>query len=320
MHQLDLPFWPEDCLKCVLSLYFSTETDGLSEFTVLDYEERANWLMRLFGEETSIREITYARMVDAVRKEGPSGRGLLNTTIKRRLIFYRAVAKMAAKHGIITKDEIPELPRLKGEGRPRTAFLTVDQFRTFRDALAPGRWRRLADMAFWTGHHNQDLYTMQWAHFDTEYEWRDEATGTLLATGRYWRRNRKNPRCVPSWIPMEPEFRAAVLEWLTEESARSDLGLVVGRCWAAGIRKAFHAASDRSQLPRVTLIDLRRSFARMLTARKYEREYVRIAMGHEGVDSRIQGGASTRPAILERHYLGASNDLFTNALKDRNAS
>jgi integrase len=225
----------------------------------------------------------------------------------------------AAKRGVIDRGALPAKVKLPKDAAKPRVFHTVEQFKAVRLALAPGRWRWVADWFFWTGHHNSDAWSAAWWMLEPDYEWRAD-DGALVARGRYWRRNHKNPRCEAAWLPMEPEFREAVLDLFAENPHRSPRGLITGRVWS--VQQAFRAACDRAEVPRVSPIRLRASFATMLSARGYPREYVRLAMGHEGVDSIIQGGNRTRPAILERHYLGldASPELLVGALRARHVS
>lgn len=313
--QLELRFWPRDWLWSAVKEYMdSRELLGRSEGTMDDYEIRATWLLRVLGHHVPLGAVTYEQLEELARKHGPDGTGeLLYETIKQRFKFLRQVQTYAAKRKVIGRDDVLpriELPRDVLHKKP---VPSISQFREFRFALAPGRFRWLADFFFGTGHHTADAYSLEWWMLEPDFEWTTES-GQFLARGRYWRRNQKNPRCEACWFPMEPEFREAVIELFREHADRRPNQLVTGPVW--NLKRTFDAASDRAGLPRFTPIRLRAGFARVLASR-YPRELVRLAMGHEAHDSKIQGGQTTRVATLERHYLGPSADVLTEAMKQR---
>ena len=309
--QLELRLWPRDCLVAAIDDYLTTQCDGVADGTIDDYRIRAGWLLKTLGPRTPLRSITFDTLEAMARKHGPAGSGLLYATIGQRIKFLRWCMQLAAKRKLIAKDDVPERPKLPKDVVRKKPVPGLAEYREMRMALAPGRFRWLADLFYWTGHHNHDAWSFEWWMLEPEYVWADDS-GAELAKGRYWRRNHKNRRCEPCWFPMESEFRDCVLELFDANPARIPNRLITGRVW--NLKRTFDAASDRAGLPRYTPIRFRAGFARMIIARR-GREYARLAMGHEGVDSQIQGGRSARPAILERHYLGASSELFMAALR-----
>lgn len=311
--QLELRFWPRDWLWSAIADYLaSREMLGVSEGTMDDYQIRAGWLLRVLGERTPLTGITYEQLEELARKHGPDGSGeLLYATIAQRYKFLRQVMKYATKRRVVAKADLVERVDLPRDVVRKKPVPTVAQFREFRMATPPGRFRWLEDFFFWTGHHNHDAWTLEWWMLEPDFEWKDEA-GQVLRLGRYWRRNHKNRRCEACWFPMEPEFREAVLELFAAHPERVGSRLVTGRVW--NLKRTMDAASDRAGLPRFTPIRLRAGFARMSRSR-HEREYVRLAMGHEGIDSITEGGRSVRPAVLERHYLGNSEDVLRAGLR-----
>lgn len=305
--QLELSFWPRESLRSVLHDFLATQCDDLAEATRADYGERARWLTMVLGEGLDARRIDFSMLENVARRWGPKGEGLKNVTIKRRLIFLRACLKYAQARGILVT--LPMLPTkaLRDDGERRKAFHTPEQFAVFREQIVPGARRWFCDLGFWTGHHSSDLFTMTCDMFELDEPFED-ASGEAIALGRYLRRNHKNPRCQPLWLPLEPEARAALIEIRDGMGSGWRKGApITGRVW--GIHRTMRAAADRAELPRVSPIDLRRSFASMLIARGYPAEYVRHALGHEGENSRTQGGESKRPTTASRHYMQFSPDL-----------
>jgi integrase len=310
--QLELRFWPRDWLWSAIDDYLkSRELLGRSEWTLDDYGIRAKWLLLKIGARTPLGSITYDQLEELARKHGPDGDGsLLYETLRQRFKFLRQVQTYAAKKKVISKADIVDRVELPKDIQHKKPVPSIAEFRMMRLALTPGRFRWLADFFMWTGHHNQDAWTLQWKHLDPDYVWLDD-DGKVLARGRYWRRNQKNGKVEEFWFPMEPEFHEAVLELFAANPDRRPDNLVTGHVW--NLRKTFNAACDRAGIPRFTPIRMRAAYARTMRSR-YPRELVRLAMGHESHDSKTEGGKTTRVDVLERHYLGPSPDVIAAAL------
>jgi integrase len=310
---MPLPFWGRGTLKEALDAYLAEIVDDLAEMTVRDYQDRARWLLQQFGELTHLREVTFERLHEVLRKEGPRGEGLRGVTIKKRFVHLLAAMKFAAARGILRRDEIPQMPKIRNDGVAGARVLDLAEYKVLRMALQ-GRHRIFADLCFWTGHHTRDIcHTLRWM-LDPDFTWADDA-GNVLARGRYWRRNHKNPACQETWFPMEPEFVEVSREMLAGDGHPQQK--ILGHVW--GLSKAFAAACDRAEIPRVKPNqDLRRSFASMLSSRGYGSEYIRQAQGHEGSGEFSADGRYLRtlkPTVDTRHYLRVTNDLLVNELK-----
>ncbi len=308
--QMDLPFYPAGSLHHALGAYLAHQTEGLAEATLSDYRDRSKWLIGILGPGTPLTAITYLRLERVAREYGlrSSQRGLMDVTIKRRLVFLRAAMRYAAMCGYFPRDSIPELPRLKDDGLARRSYHTIEQWRGFRAELAPGPTRRFADLGMWTGHHTHDLESFEWWMLDPERPITD-GEGQQVGVGMFWRRNHKNKRSTGVWFPMEPEFREIVLGWFADGQCGDAAAKVVGKVWNK--HKSFAVACDRAGAPRVSPIDLRRSYATTLVGRGYPHEYVRQALGHEGETSRTAGGATGKPSTASRHYLVAGPALWS---------
>lgn len=319
MGQLELQLWPEWTLRGCLTDYLTAIAGRITAATMTDYQDRAAWLCGVLGEGTRINGLPFKRMERLVKDWGPDGKGLLLVTIRRRLRTLRAALLYAADRDLLTHMQVFRMPpQLFDDGRRREAFHTVEQFTRFREFLHE-RAQRTADLLFWTGHHISDVRRMRRWMLDPDFVWKDDQ-GRELARGRYWRVNTKNRRCQPAWFPMEPELRALAIGWLAQHHGWKHDSTVAGRVWS--LHRAFAAAADRAQLPRVAPIDLRRSYASMLASRFPEvPDYIRMALGHECPAVVTPGEAlvrtAKRPTTATAHYLRPTGDMLRATVKRR---
>lgn len=303
--QLELAWYPPNSVRAVMADYLAMKSEAITEETRDDdYAYRVFWLNQVLGETTSVDRVTFAVLEQAAR----SARGVLrDVTIKRRLRFYLAAVRYAAQRGLIAKEKIPDLPPwLKEDGVKCTDYYTVAQYQAFRLALPPGRMRRFADLGMWTAMHTLDLAATERWMLQPDHDW--EGTETK---GAWWRRNRKNRRCQPCWIPMERELRELAVEWLAERG--DPKALVVGP--VNNLRRTFQFAAHRADVAAIRPnLGLRASHATLLMAREYPYEYVRQVLGHEGqVGPAKDGGpgiSTARPSTLTRHYMRPSPELL----------
>lgn len=292
--QLELRLWGAASLKGAIVDFFALRTDGLAEGTLDDYRERSWWLLDELGETTPLSALTFDRLHEACRKNRAE---LANVTLKKRLDFLRWCLELAHGRGLL--DRLPMFPKLRADGRVCSNLHTVAHWEVFRRHLPPGPFRRAYDLGFWTGQHlRAEVMTIERWMLDPEQG--------------FWRRNRKYRRCVPCWVPMQPELRLILPELLEGLPARRD-ALVVGRLW--NVQRTLNMAWTRAvatgeDVPRVTPTDLRRSFATMLTGRGWDLQAVRLALGHAGQLPARGPGLSSAPTIAERHYIHASPSVF----------
>lgn len=289
MHQLDLPYFAPTCVRGVLDAYLAMRAETCTEATIRDdYRYRIDWLVQVFGELTPACEVTY----DALERAARAGRAVLlrDVTIRKRLRFWLSACKYAALRGL----DAPVLeapPWLRDDGARLTDFYTPVQFAAFRLALPPGRFRAFADLGMWTGMHTKDLLSMESGHLDPMSAWPDGRQGAWL------RRNHKNRKCQPAWMPMEPELLALVPE----------LAPLLPLGGLNNIARAFATAAARAELPPIRAnLGLRASHATELAKRGHPYEYIRQVLGHEGEVSRGAGPipqTAKRPSTLSRHYL-----------------
>jgi len=311
--QLELAWYPPGCVRAVLADYLAMRADGITaETRDEDYRWRVAWLLDVLGEITPAAEVDYNRLERAARRD----RGVLrDVTIRRRLSFWLAAVRYAGQRGLLPKDAIPEMPPwLRDDGRRGTDFYTMAQFAEFRLALPPGRFRRFAELGFWTGMHTVDICATAREHLDPGHVY----DGTERR-GRWLRRNHKNlrvrgrqSRVEPCWVPAEPELSELAAEWLSERGEPT--ALVVGKL--NNLRRTFHEAAARVGLPPIRPnLGLRASHASLLLSRGYSYEYVRIVLGHVGEVQAHQVGDHLRLSAVKHsttlsHYMRPSPDVL----------
>jgi hypothetical protein len=313
--QLDLCLWPRGTVQEVLAVYFRSHK-GLSEDTLKDYRTREGWLLRVLGPGTDVADINIETLEEIADTVGPEGDGsLMYVTIAKRFDYLRAACEYAVARKVIGRDDLPAMPKLPDDGRRLHRALTMAEFRELRLAL-PERFRRFADLGYFTGQHAVDIETTTHAMLDPHFVWLD-TDGSELWRGRYWRRNKKTPDCVPMWFPMEEPLRQSVLEW--QRGLVTVDSVVVGHLWAK--KKNFDAACDRCRIDRCTPNrDMRRSFASMLVAKGHGLEYVRHALGHLGpvqVDGDGRYDRAGKSSVATQHYMRATEDLIRAELRMR---
>lgn len=316
--QLDLSFWGPRTLRGAINDYMAMCSDGLAEGTVIEYRERASWLIRELGESTALDKITYDVLYACVRRNAEV---LAQITMRRRFQFLLWVLRFAHGRGLL--DRVPMLPKLRNDGKAISRLHTVAEWEVFRRYLPAGPFRKFYDLAFWTLQHGPDLMSMERWMLDPGRVVLDEA-GHELARGAYWRRNQKNnnpatkrSRCEPCWVPCQPELARLIPELLEGVPERRD-GLIVGKLW--NLQRTLNMAQNRAvadghDIGRITPRDLRRSGASMLVARGYLPEAVRIILGHTGqFRAPGEGEALSRLAgattVATKHYFHATPQLF----------
>jgi len=282
---------------------------GLADGTLDDYRLRAAWLCGELGEWSDISSITFDVIRRIVIRERMTS-GLRDVTLRKRIGFLRAVMQYAEACGATCKPIELRLLRLRDDSVRGSSFHTRTQFAAFRAGLAPGRFRTLADVFMWTGHHRADAYTMARWMIDPDRPFLDEQ-GEVWHVGGYWRRNAKNPHCQPCWLPLSDELRAGILEYYAGDG--KDMrphDLLSGAVW--NLKKTFDAAADRAESPRISPTGLRRSFHSWMVVDDYPDEYRRIAMGHTGpVDT---SGNAHRPTMRTKHYSPMTPGLMQLAI------
>lgn len=301
--QLEMVFAPKGCVQQVIDDYLAMKARTLAPDSLRDYRDRRDWLCEVLGPLTHADAVTF----EALERVTRQARGVIkDVTIKRRWVLWRAAAKLALLRGYVHQ-VAPMPPDLIDDSTKGGRYYTLEEFKAFRLAVPPGRFRRLADLSFWTGMHHSDLITTERQHLDPAYAW----DGSSLQ-GAWVRRNSKNSnkkkptRVPPALIPMEPELRELAEEWLAKPGAPTDR--IVGPI--NNVNRTFEAAAARAGLHRIRPnTDFRASHSTLLMLRGWSYEYVRIVLGHLGevsgsvVDGHVRAVTAKRPTTLSQHYL-----------------
>jgi integrase len=267
------------------------ECDGVREETLLrDYQVRADWCLRTFG-DCRLVELCgrngYEWMRRVIASNKSSDERMKNVSIKKRLQFLIRVLKVAANREFIVRSSIPELPQIANDGVPKEAFHTYDQYRRFRSALPSGRHRIYTDLGWWTGMRREDLESTLKEQVDPWRPFVDEA-GKTISVGCFWVRNHKRRDFQSYWIPMEAEFRACVKEFY-EQHPMADGDLITGKFSKPS--RWMDPASQRSGTPRITPHCWRRSRQTYLETIGVALSDIMYALGSASV------------AVSKRHYL-----------------
>lgn len=317
MPQLCLRLWPATTLRGCLLEYMDVIVPRLAAATLKDYEDRLEWLCSKLGELTPIRGLTYRRIEDLIKAEGPDGAGLLMVTLRKRIRFLRAAVTLAYERG--EAERVWKMPmQLRDDGKRGTDFYNVEEFWKVHNELPDGMYRRHFAIGFWTGFHTEDIRRLRRKHIDPHFLWKDDKDN-VLAHGRYWRMNQKNRHTLETWFPMEPELRELTIAWLAQNPDWREDSPVCGNVW--GKKKVLLPAAARAGLHYVSPNrGMRRSFATMLASRGYDAEYIRQAMAHEGratitkEDGHAPVVRTNRPTMDTSHYLRPSADFIRNSV------
>lgn len=311
--QLELAFWPVNCVRQVLMDYLSMRSEGIVEETRIDYEVRLQWLCEVLGPMTPAAAVTFT-VLERVAREARAV--LADRTIRMRLQFWARAMEYAELRGVVATGRPKLPPWLNGATKPMDDYYTAPQFAEFRLALPPGRVRNFADLAFWTGMHTRDLERTERWMLQPDHDWEGSDR-----RGRWWRRNHKGKKIADTWVPMEPELRELAVAWLSERGHPESL--ICGPVYNKA--RFFDLAAERCELARIRPnLGLRSSHASLLLARGYSYEYVRLVLGHRGEIRALErapgpdgttppGGpraVTTRPSTLSGFYLRPSPETL----------
>ena len=311
--QLEFAWFPSGCVRSVVRAYYEMVAPTVAESTAQsDYIHRARWLEDELGGLTPAASVTYATLESAARR----ARSVLDDpTIVRRIQFWRRAVDYGRMREVVPEGPPVRIPPwLDKKCRPSGDYYTLEQYREFRLALPPGRFRDCEDLSFWSGMHTIDVFgTKRWM-LEPDYQWPDSD-----CRGRWWRRNTKSgtrrrrpTKITPCWVPMEPELRELALEWLSRRE--SPEACITGRVW--NLKRACDSAAARAGLPHVRAnLGMRSSHANLLLARDYSQSYVQIVLGHVGpVHAEVIDGAvrarTVSPTVLTANYMRQSPDIL----------
>lgn len=295
-------------LREALSWMLTNDCEGNAPTTIEDYRQRAEWLLRVLG-DCPLGEISYIRLTRIHQEYGiHSPHGLKNVTIRRRFVTLLRAMRLAAERGIIPRDSVPRLPRMRGDGRARTNILHPAQVRELAAAASAKEraWGIYVLLGWWTGMHHADLVTMRFSDVDMTRTFKSEH-GAVISVGMWRRVNSKNK--VPDlWMPMPREMRS-----LIEHEQRERRPHVRDRICGPWPGASRHMARlcVAADLPRTVPSDLRRSLSSYLVGKGCSVELVRQVLGR--TRARTETGGTYD--VEAKHYLVAVPALLRSYLE-----
>lgn len=311
--QLDLCLYRRGTLAEAIYWSLRNTCDHIRPATFIDYQERATWLLGVFGESAELADISYERLLKVSKDYGPGGARtdrLMVTTIKKRFVFLHKVMTEATGRRCLV--EMPMFPKLRCDGRARKRIHTQLQFEAMRAKLDEP-WQTWATIGWYTGMHTYDLNRARerWFKLDEPYR---STSGEVIAPGQWLRHNHKTDAEDEDlvWLPMDQGLH----DWLSARVARgAPPDKVCGRFWKAPARIGL--ACEQAEVPRISPIDLRRSRASIWSAEGRSDEWIRIALGHKGhgwtgPDGEGRQRKALRPTIRTRHYYRPTVELIAD--------
>jgi integrase len=234
--------------------FLDVGTVGLADGSVEMYEQKASHLGRLLGDEEcdALTIDIVARYTQERLNEGAAA-----ATISKELVTLRRTMKLAKQRGLIVAEHHSVIPEFRAPYKPRSRYLTLDEFRTLIAEMKPHRQMWLV-VAVYTGARLSEIEGLDWSDID----WRKKAI-TLRGTKTAGAHRR---------VPLHP-LLAQVLG-----KERKDAGPIVG-AWP-NVRRDLEAACERAKIDKVTPNDLRRTFASWLKQAGEDSYAVAKLLGH----------------------------------------
>jgi integrase len=262
-----------------LDWFLSRSLHTWSDATRGQHEDHARWLWQHFGSGCTLDLITYERLCRYRDAEGPNGRGITYTTIRKRLTTLRMALKEAQRREII--ERLPPWPVLPNDALAGTRVASVAEYRALQGEFE-GRWRRWVVLAYRSGMRKSDLARARRCDFDLE-------AGTFL------RRSTKTKARYPAEpMPMHQELADMIREWDATESP-GPKEPVCG-AWTMVVRD-LAAACMRLGIVRIGPNDMRRSCESNMVAAGATAEFRSLFFGHS-------------EAIAEKHYVRVTPQLL----------
>lgn len=157
MIQLELPgIARENSLSTALN--WMLETVDCSAATRQMHADHARYLMRSFGNERRVAEITGSDVCDYMRREVV--RGLSKETVRKRISTLKLALREAVFHGVIPA--VPLLPVIRCPKRPRRGYWTMEQMEAVRSVCDDEDLRAWFAVNWWTGMHMGDIDRFRW--------------------------------------------------------------------------------------------------------------------------------------------------------------
>ncbi len=317
--QLNLCLSARGTLSEAIHWKFANAVDHLRPPTLIDYRDRAAWLvealsveLRVPADAVPLAAIGMETLMAVAKKWGPTKHGpgkLMLTTVKKRFVLLHQIMTESMGRGIIEK--LPVFPKLRNDGRARKRIHTQTEFEAMRAEL-PEKWQTWVTVAWTTGMRTYDVNRARenWFRIDEPFL---ATSGDVISPGRWLRHAHKTDGDDENteWLPMPPGLYQWWLEKRPQRGAPHEL--VAGRFPSAP--HVIAAACERAGVPRISPNDLRRSKASICASSGWDQNMIRILLGHKGNGWTGPGAGGEmmkpqRPSVLTGHYLRPTADTF----------
>lgn len=193
--------------------------------------------------------------------------GVTDTTVRRDLAFFSSLCSMAIRWGWLNTNPIQNYDkRSLKEGKPRTRFLSQDEYRSLLNAAAP-HVRDAIMLAVETGLRREEQFSLTWKQIDWD---RNEIILEYTKSG--------NPRRVP----LSPNARNLLWsQWIRIDPAVSIfVHEKVDNSRYAEMRRGFLNATRRAEITNLRWHDLRHTFASWFVQNGGELYQLSRILGH----------------------------------------
>jgi integrase len=263
---------------------------GITDATRSQHTDHRRWLVEYFG-DVPISGIGFSEVLQYIEHE--TARGIMRSTIKKRLTTLRLSLDDAWRRGVI-KTRTDWWPDIKSDSKPGQDIWTYQQYRQGRLAFEPAQ-RIGIDILFWTGMHVSDVHS--WRRSDVD-----------LAR-RTWLRYNTKSKAEAKWLPLPEEFARILEEWFTAEGIVGPTFRVAPQFWVFPSKGMIRTCA-RAGLPHVTPLGLRRSAVSYIFELSMKKamtpeqaaEFAALWLGHKG-DPRTS-------RIIRTHYLRWTPDAI----------
>lgn len=205
--------------------------------------------------------------------------GAARDTINKELGGLRKGFRIAVDAQLLDPASVPTIRRLK-PGRPRSGFLTVDDFRRICGELPPAV-RDFAEFAYWSGWRLDEIRNLSWANTNRQWAWCHSKNGDIKLA----------PLEGHLELVMERRRKQRIGEWVFHRAGRQ----------IRSVRKAWNGACRRAGLEGRVFHDLRRSFVRNAIRAGVDRDTAMALSGHRS------------DAVFRRYNIQDEGDLVDAA-------
>lgn len=193
--------------------------------------------------------------------------GVTDTTVRRDLAFFSSLCSMAIRWGWLETNPIRNYDkRTLKQGKPRTRFLTQDEYRSLLNAAAP-HVRDAIMLAVETGLRREEQFSLTWKQIDWD---RNEIVLERTKSG--------NPRRVP----MSDNARNLLWsQWIRIDSAVSTfVHEKADNSRYEDLHRGFRNATRRADIANLRWHDLRHTFASWFVQNGGELYQLSRILGH----------------------------------------